>query len=115
MAEDIQFEEVKKIASRYSAILNQTVDSILDQEVSSYPIIVLSKDTIEIGVRIGSKLNDSWNLNASTLEEFAAKNLIHNERIDEFRKVYKDPVSNYCFFLVEEEEASFIFQPRNWN
>ena len=58
-----------------------------------------------------ASLKSSWNLYISTLEEFSAKNLIRQERINEFRKIYKDPEDFYCLFVIEELGSKFAFIP----
>ena len=51
-------------------------------------------------------------MSASTLEEFVAKNLIAESKVDAFRTTYKDPEEFLCLFLIEDETAEFIFLPQ---
>ncbi|MBT8220729.1 MAG: hypothetical protein KJP00_12940 [Bacteroidia bacterium] len=95
-------------------LLNRTVDAVRDQDVSNYPIIVVSHQPIEIGIPLSNQSNLTWHINASTLEEMVVKNVIVESKVDEFRKLYnsKTPEKHYCFFLVDDEDANFVFHPR---
>lgn len=89
-------------------------DSIIDQEVSKYPIFVVHQHEVEIGIPLSEHLEiGNWNLHASSLEEFVSKQIIQEEKVDEFRKVYKDPQEFFCLFVLSELGANFIFLPRN--
>lgn len=99
----------------YKSILSKASDTILDQEVSSYPIFVVHQQTIEIGISIvdGESKLGKWSVNASTLEEFVAKQLIQTEKVDEFKKIYKVPENNLCLFILSDLGATFVFTPRD--
>lgn len=97
----------------FRAVMNQTADAILDQEISSYPIFVTSKLEVNIGVTlIARDEKQPWFIHATTLEELHTKNIIHQDKLDEFRKVYKDPSLNLCLFVLSDLGAQFIFLPR---
>lgn len=95
--------------------LDKAITTILDQEVTDYPIFVLhQKDTIELGVLLvkGGNIYSKWSVNASSLEEFSAKRIIEDSRIPDFQKVFKDPQSHFCLFVIEDASAKFVFLPR---
>jgi hypothetical protein len=97
----------------YKKILAQAADVILDQNVSNYPIFILHQQELEMGVALiegGRKF--PWSVNASTLEEFVTKDLIFNEKVEEFRSTYKDPQVYLCLFVLSELGAQFIFTAR---
>ena len=98
------FEEVLKNAS----------DSVLQNDVSKYPIFVVHKQDIALGVQIinRQKHSTNWSINISTLEEFYSKKLIVESKVDEFRKTYKDPKENHCLFVLSDIGAQFMFMPR---
>ncbi len=113
MAEEKYFEALQKIVSDKFTLLNQTVASILDQEISNYPIIVVSPVLVEIGVPLPHSTNEGWNINASTLEELVVKNVVNKDKVDDFRELYKSKSeAQYCFFFVEGESATFVFHPK---
>ena len=93
---------IEKEVASFKLILSKAVEEILNQEVSKYPIFVLHKQEIALGVPLieRDKHNTNWSVNASTLEEFAVKKLIVDTKIDEFRKTYKSPETHYCVFVL---------------
>lgn len=99
----------------YIPVLAQAADAVLDQEISKYPIFVAHKQEVEIGIPIidRAKTKGEWNIHISTLEEFAAKQLIETNRIGEFKTVYKSPTDQLCFFVLSEFGATFNFIPRS--
>ena len=107
----IQLEEEME---DYKAILAKATESIMDQDISKYPIFVAHQQEIEIGVSIvdSDKSGGLWSFNASTLEEFVAKQIIEMEKVNSFIDVYKDPSKFFCLFVLSELGANFIFLPR---
>ena len=113
MIEEKYFESLQKIVNLKFNLLNRTIDSIKDQEISNYPIIVVSPVEVEIGVPLSNQANLDWYINASTLEELVVKNVVAEEKVDDFRTLYKSKGSNqYCFFFVEGDSATFVFHPK---
>lgn len=98
-----------------AAFLARFSDAILDQDISRYPIFVLSENPIEIGVPVLEKNPDlhRWYISASTLEELAAKQIVGMEKVNTFRTVFKDPHHFFCLLVITEQRADFIFMPRN--
>ena len=105
---------IEKELRNYETLMCKAADSILEEGISNYPIIVAHKQDISLGVplinRIESETN--WSINASTLEEFYKKELIVKSRVDEFRKTYKNPKSNLCLFVISDIGAQFLFLVR---
>lgn len=113
MAEEKFYEALTKIVNLKYNLLNRTLASVIDQEISKYPIIIVSPVAVEIGVPLSNQANLEWHINASTLEELYTKNVVAKEKIDDFRTLYKSKSEKqYCFFFVEEEGATFIFHPK---
>ncbi len=94
-------------------LMRKTTETVLDQEVSSYPIFVIHQaEDIQLGIPLveySEERNIPWSINISTLEEFTAKKVIDIARVDRFQKVYKDPRQHFCLFLLKNEEANFVF------
>lgn len=111
MAEENKFEELQKELQPYKKLLSQASEIILTKEVSKYPIFVFHQHTIEVGIPIvdKAKAKGNWNVNASSMEEFSSKSLLQEEKIEDFIKVYKDPETHYCLFVISELGAQFIF------
>ena len=96
----------------YFAIMGKAGDTILDAEVSSYPIFIAARQEAALGVLLMSA-EDGWFVNASTLEELVAKQLVSQDHIADFRMVYKDPREYLCVFVIGEEGSNFLFIPRD--
>lgn len=108
-----EYQELKKALEPHNDLMRKAADTVLDQEVSKYPIFVVHRAAaIELGVPIiQHEPTDefSWSVNISTLEEFAAKKVIDIARVDRFQQVYKDPKEHFCLFLLKQEGANFVF------
>lgn len=108
----LQLEEELK---PFRTIMDKAADAIIDQDISSYPIFVTSQLAIEMGVPLvvrDPEKKQKWFVSASTLEELHTKNVIHSDKINEFRKIYKDPSLHFCLFVLSDLGAQFIFLPR---
>ena len=113
MASVDQFLALQQQLQPYKKILAQAADVILDENVSKYPIFIVHKQQVDIGVFVieaGDKFK--WSVNASTLEEFVTKELIFMDKAQDFISTYKDPEINLCLFVLSELGAQFIFIPR---
>ena len=97
----------------YKQLLGSVADTIMEQDVSKYPVFVLYRDAIEIGIPLNTdEIEGSWSVSASSLEEFVAKQLVLSDKVDEFKSVYKDPTVFLCLFVVDKNGANFVFIPR---
>lgn len=114
MNKELQYKQLELELDPVKSVLNFATDTILDQDVSRYPIFVIHQQEINLGIplEIDSALS-RWKANASSLEEFVTKQLIESEKVDDFKRVYKDPQEFLCLFLIEETGANFVFIPRN--
>lgn len=117
MDDQQQFERLKREIGPYRNLMETTVKSILNQEISNYPIFIFHQSEIEIGIPLisGAPSPSPWQIHISTLEELATKGVVAMEKVREFQSIYKDPNSFFCIFLVKEEKASFVFIPQKDN
>jgi hypothetical protein len=99
--------EIKKNKKRFL----QTVKTIQDENVSNYPILVAfpSFTNVDIGLLINE--GEKFSFSATTLEELAMKKVVDLDKIDEFRKLYKEKKDTLCIFLLEKPAPQFIFIP----
>ena len=97
----------------YNDSIKEVASEILDNKVTEYPIFVAHQNIIELGEMILNKedFDKNWSISASILEDFIEKGLVLKDKAPEFKRVYKDPKTNICIFLVTEELANFIFIP----
>ena len=114
MKEEIILKQIEREIRQYVPLLAKASDSVLDQEVSNYPIFIVHQGEIEVGIPVidPQKVKSAWAINLSILEEFAAKQIINTENIDNFRQVFKNPQEQLCLFVISEIGANFIFIPR---
>jgi len=114
MGQETLFKQLERELRQFLPILAKATDSILDQEVSKYPIFIVHKGEMNVGIVLIDKEKNggSWSINASILEEFAAKQLIQSEKIENFQEIYKDPEQHFCLFVLSQAGANFIFLPR---
>ncbi len=114
MSDETLFKKLERELRQFKPLLAKAADSILDQDVSKYPIFIIHKGEIEIGIDLinKEKMGGSWSINVSMLEEFAAKQLIQGNKIENFQQIFKDPTEYTCLFVLSEAGANFIFLPR---
>ena len=114
MSKTESFIALKEELQPYAKVLGSAADVIRDQDVSKYPVFVAHQQEVAIGLPLIEKEKNggNWNSHASTLEEFAAKNLIFDEKINDFIQTYKDPDAFVCVFVLSELGANFVFLPR---
>ena len=97
--------------------LAQAATTVRDQDVSNYPLFFAyagSPNEQAPGIFVLEVPTDrgvTWRVNVSTLEELVAKQVVTRQRVDPFRKVYKDSPSTLCFLIVDAEGARFGFVP----
>jgi hypothetical protein len=114
MSKDKEFQQLQHELQGYKGALGKAADTIIDQEVSEYPIFVVHQHEVAVGIPMIQKeeVKGNWSVNASSLEEFVGKNLIDPAKVDGFKEVYKDPEEALCLFVLSELGATFIFLPR---
>ena len=104
-------EEIKP----YMAMLREANRTIIDEEVSSHPIFVFHSEDVELGIELASATDvaGNWSVRASTLEEFVARQLIEESKLEAFKQTFKDPEAFLCLFVVQpDQSAQFIFVPQ---
>ena len=97
----------------YSDSIKEVAIEIMSEGISLYPIFLAHQHEVKIGELILDKdeLNTNWTIQASTLEEFIERGIIHSEKKDKFIKQFKDPADFMCLFVIVPEGANFIFFP----
>ena len=109
-----QFLQLERELKPYLSIMEKAADTIMNKEISKYPILVVHQQEIELGIPVVSKEQSkgNWSIHASTLEEFATKQVIAADKIEDFQGIFKDPNQEICLFAISELGAKFIFMPR---
>lgn len=90
------------------------VSELKEHDITNYPIFVASRTPVELGKMILNKteIDIDWSFYASHLEEFAVKEIVHEDKLADFQKLYKSHLDDFCFFVVLDDEFNFIFVPR---
>lgn len=111
----MDFKEIEEKIKLIRPFLVQAADVILSEDVSRYPIFVISSDELQVGIPLLTPqqvLNFDFYINASTLEEFYVKKMIESDKVEDFRKNYKSSETHLCVFLMYDNSANFIFVKR---
>ena len=98
----------------FRKLMTQAAKVIVDNDVSTYPIMVAHQQELELGMPIFNREENKgskWSIHASTLEEFVSKQIIFPEKIEEFKSNYKSSDDSICIFVLSELGAEFIFLP----
>lgn len=96
-----------------SETLKEASYQVRDRGFSDYPIFPISKEEIPIGQLLLAREDVAtvWNYRITFIDEFVQLNLIEKDKIEEFKKVYKDPDEFCCLFVVDGDFTRFMFIP----
>lgn len=109
------FINIQEELAPYKTILGKAADTIINENVSSYPIFVVHRLEVSIGIPIVKReeVEGNWSINASSLEELVTKKVVEMEKLESFKKIYKDPSTFLCLLLLSDFGATFAFLPRS--
>ncbi len=104
---------LEKDLAFYAESMKEVALEILMEGISTTPIFIAHQHQVSIGELILNReeLNTQWTVNASTLEEFVEKGIIHPDRKAHFLKNYKKPDQFMCVFVIVPEGANFVYYP----
>jgi len=108
------FLQLEKELDVFRKLMSQAADVIRDKDVSDFPIFVAHQQEMEIGMKIhdSAKAGGKWNIHASTLEEFTQRQIVFEDKVEEFKTNYKDPENFVCVFILSTLGVQFVFLPR---
>ena len=109
-----QYRQLDQELKPYKRLMAQVADTVLDNDVSKYPLFVIHRDQLDLGVLLvdHEEGESKWSIQSSTLEVLAAKKVIGMDKVDRFRQVFKDPHAFLCLFVLGDMGPSFVFLPR---
>ena len=83
------------------------------RKISEHPIFVISKEPIKIGQLLLAKKEADlkWDFYFSFLENIVSLEIVSEDKIDEFLKIYKDPEEFACVLVVDKDFMNFIYIP----
>jgi len=98
----------------FAKLLGAASDKIISSQASSFPIFVVSKQPIALGINLidREKVNSNWSINASSFEELVSKKLIFENKTADFQRTFKDPNEYICLFVLSDLGAQYMFIPR---
>lgn len=104
---------LEKDLSFYADSIKEVAVEIMVEGISAHPIFIAHQHQVSIGEIILNReeLNTSWTIQASTLEEFIQKGIIHPDKKEHFLKSYKKPENYMCIFVIVPEGANFVYYP----
>ncbi len=104
---------LEKDLTFYADSIKEVAIEIMVEGISTTPIFIAHQHEVSIGEMILNKadLNTDWSIQASTLEEFIQKGIIHPDKKEQFLKSYKKPENFMCVFVIVPEGANFVYYP----
>lgn len=104
---------LEKDLALYADSIKEVAVEIMIEGISTNPIFIAHQHEVNIGEMILNKeeLKTDWTIQASTLEEFIQKGIIHPDKKEQFLKTYKKPENYMCIFVVVPEGANFVYYP----
>ncbi|GAA4825949.1 hypothetical protein [Algivirga pacifica] len=94
--------------------LKESAYQIKARKISEFPIFPIAKEELLVGqllIGIKDKPQLNWNYHISFAEEFVQRNLIEEDKLEEFVANYKDPEEYCCLFVVDEGFVNFVYVP----
>lgn len=93
--------------------LREASYQVRKRHISKYPIFVFSRTLVPVGSNFLAKeeMALEWNINASYLEDFMQRQLVLEDREEDFKAAYKDPDEYCCLFVVDGDFQNFVFIP----
>ena len=110
-----KYQQLQKELATYRNLMLQAKNTIINEGVSQYPIMIIHNQELSVGIPIAQKgkVKGNWSVNASTLEEFMSKQLIEMNKVDSFKTIYQSRKKFICMFVLSELGADFIFLPED--
>lgn len=104
---------ISKDFVQVSDTLKEASYQIRSRGFSDFPIFPVSKLELPIGQLLISKeeMNIDWNYNTTYLDEFIQREIVAEDKVEEFKRAYKDPDEFCCLFVVDNDFTNFLFIP----
>lgn len=116
MAQNTEWIQLQEDLRPHLPKLAKAATTVKDEQVSNYPVFLAfpttENHTLELGLPVfnaPTSRGQQWTVHVTTLEELVARRIVLSEKVDDFRKVYKDAKNSICFLIYTEGEARFGF------
>ena len=98
---------------KVSDTLKEASYEIRKRGFSDYPIFPFSKSEQPIGNYFlgNSEVDIQWNIYITYLDEFVQREIIAEEKVENFKATYKDPDEFCCLFVIDGEFTRFLYIP----
>ena len=86
---------------------------IRKRRFSDFPVFIISKTEISIGQLLYKKeeIGTNWNYFVTYLDELIQRKIIEKEKVEEFKKTYKNPEEYCCLLVIDTDFVNFVFIP----
>jgi len=93
--------------------LREASYQVRNRGYSDFPIFPISKSGQQIGQLLYAKneVDTDWNYFITYLDEFIQRKLIEKNKVEEFKKIYKDPDEFCCLFVMDKDFNNIVFIP----
>ena len=93
--------------------LKEASEQIRNRGFSDFPIFPISKTDLPIGQPLikAGELENTWQYNASFLDEFTQRQLVEKDKQKTFEEAFKNPDEFCCLFVVDGDFTKFLFVP----
>ena len=107
---------LQKDFEQISETLENIADQMIRENISRFPIFVVTQMDINLGIRIASPQQSGtlYYYHVSFLEELTKKGVVDSEKIVDFRKTYSDPFQKACILLIQPNKMEFVFLPYDY-
>ena len=112
---ELNNEEIGMITSDFIKVSDQlkiTCNKIIEKKFSDFPVIIMSRDKVNLGTLLIDKneiKGNKWKYFASYLEFLSSKKILNN--IDVFKEKYKSHNEYCCLLTVINNNSKVIFIP----
>lgn len=112
---ELNNEEIGMITSDFIKVSDQlkiTCNKIIEKKFSDFPVIIMSRDEVNLGTLLIDKneiKGNKWKYFASYLEFLSSKKILNN--IDVFKEKYKSHNEYCCLLTVINNNSKVIFIP----
>jgi hypothetical protein len=115
MNEDMRIsmlEALDNLKANDKKIITAALDLVRNDGISNYPILIAFDKhiTYELGLPLGL-FHESLEFNISTLEELFVKNIVNQEKVNNFRAVFNHKSEHICVLIISDDLADFVFYP----
>ena len=106
-------EQLDGDLKKFSGPLEETIEDIVEQGFSKYPILIAHKDELSIADIVLNRFEyeSNFHFSASTIEVMVSKGVIRSDMESELKKHLDSKKGQVCVLLVHPTVMKIIFSP----